>query len=290
MSRHAVLCSALLLSVLATDVSATTRDVIGATPRLKNKAVRWTGDEHHRVLKLDRAKSQSLPANGSALLQPMYSDRCDDATAPSLFTRNGPSQLFATGTYDLGGKRLRFCADAATICQNVAGRPSYSISGGTDLPLADDDLSAATPFTGTFSFPFFGTSYTSMEVSNNGFIRLGTGNTAAATPSLASHTGNTQISGAWVDYDATTGDVNWRQIGNSVVVISWNGLTVKGLGVVGSSQIALHADGVVEIWTSTSLNAVAAPALVGISNAMVTTSQTDLSAAQQCLFYRHLEF
>lgn len=189
MSRHAAarLGAALLVCVLLAGVSATVRDVVGATPRLKNKSVHWTGDPKHRILELERPRSQSLPSNASALLDPLPSDRCDGLTAPSSFTGLvGISQFFASGAFDLGGKIVKFCADATSVCQTASSSPMYSDTTGTLESVADTAFATEFTFTGGFTFPYFGTTYTKVKISSNGMYSRFSGRCFPACPALPS--------------------------------------------------------------------------------------------------------
>lgn len=124
---------------------------------------------------------------------------------------------------------------------------TFSQSNGTFVPITGTVLGTATantsaanlnsnvyPLTLPFSFVFNGTSYSSLNVSTNGFLSFGATAPGTTVTSPISSTTNTAYDGAvsvfgrdltsFFDINGTTGSISWETIGNAPnreVVIQW---------------------------------------------------------------------
>ncbi|MBA4371351.1 MAG: hypothetical protein C0402_00645, partial [Thermodesulfovibrio sp.] len=132
--------------------------------------------------------------------------------------------------------------------------PAYSFtdisgSGGTLLSLGDDALSGAIPL--GFSFNFYGTQYSSVHVSSNGFLTFGSSvdtgccdgrnlNTSFLSP-------NTLVAGYWTDLNPDPinggGTIHYRTAGSPgsrTFTVQFLNVPLVGGTTTASFQIILH--------------------------------------------------
>ena len=124
-------------------------------------------------------------------------------------------------------------------------------STGTQLPIvsAADDMTENTNI--GFSFPFFGTSYTNMNVSSNGNIQFPPSNSAAFgnSPIPSIFTPNNALYPLWDDFDfRPAGDVYVQTLGAGSTlrrIVQWNQVPQFGStsGGVSTFQAVLFANG-----------------------------------------------
>ena len=133
---------------------------------------------------------------------------------------------------------------------NQPGGPVYAFTDiaatGTAVTLGDDASSAA--ITLPFSFPFYGTEYTSLFINSNGILSLGAGTTDftnAAIPTAAAP--NTFIAPYWDDLNPSTGGtIHYKTVGTDFVVQFTNIRPFSGTGAV-SFQAILKPSGEIRL-------------------------------------------
>ena len=128
----------------------------------------------------------------------------------------------------------------------------FTYSGGTALPLADDDWTGAVNI--GFNFCYFGNTFSQLSIGSNGELTFsltpfGAGEnyqTTTVLPNLNEHRGNT-ICGVYKDLDnRTTGTSGYYTTGvapNRSFVVYWNDVPIYGLACTASLnkyQIVLH--------------------------------------------------
>ena len=143
----------------------------------------------------------------------------------------------------------------------TAGVAGIQNPQGTDINIGDD-ATMEIAFTGAFTFPFFGQSYSSVFVNSDGNISFTEGDSASTgrTPSRLIY-GPPRIAPMLTDLDPSSGagsEVRYIQNLDASVHITW--VSVPKFGGTGTStfQIRIFATGVVEIsyttisWTGSS--------------------------------------
>jgi PKD repeat protein len=126
-------------------------------------------------------------------------------------------------------------------------------TGMSTVALGDDAVSGA--ITLPFSFPFYGTNYSSLYISSNGFVTLGSnaGGTALSNGAIPSTgTPNAAIYAYWDDLnpaDTTApGTIRHGATGDGNFVVSWEGVPIYGQSTLPLSfQIVLAPSGLVQI-------------------------------------------
>jgi len=155
---------------------------------------------------------------------------------------------------------------------------SASATGGTLLPLGDDDTRAvALPF----SFPFFGKTYSQLYVNSDGNVTFGGGDSSSSDRGFGRFTSDLpRIAGLFDDLDpsvATSPSGVRVTVEPTRAVISWVGVPeYSSFGVAQGQtfQIRLNADGRVEI----AFHGISAlDAVVGISPGNLTSPATLVS-------------
>jgi hypothetical protein len=150
---------------------------------------------------------------------------------------------------------------------------------GTPLSTYGDDVEES--ITLPFSFPFFGTSYTTLRIGYNGGVTFGADQVGFANTSFAtSLTDRPDIGCWWDDLEATEALRWWHDDDNDRVIVSWNNIphfSVDGDTI--SFQLMLYEDGAIEChYTDTDLGDVtynlAASATIGISNTTAGVTST----------------
>ena len=151
------------------------------------------------------------------------------------------------GTIDLADSRIRFVpvdtADLYEPCFEEFAALPYDPAGGVPLGLGDDSFEQIDL---PFSFPFYGSVYDVAFVGSNGYLTFESGDTAYGE-SIGAHFDRPRISMLFDDLNPSVGGaVSWRNFGN-VVVVTWSGVAEYNTTNSNTFQIALHANGEMEL-------------------------------------------
>lgn len=182
--------------------------------------------------------SITLSNTGAGTLYYEAATRQEDGAVPAGTT----NYVYATSD-DVGGPTASFTDISGTGTQLLGGINSNEVLSTVALP---------------FSFPYFGTSYTSIRVSDNGFVTVDTGfNSATQTPeplpSLSAADG--VIAAYWADHflwSTPPSSIYFQDMGDGRFIVQWNDIArIFGGGFVNSNrlstfQIILHNDGTIE--------------------------------------------
>ena len=147
------------------------------------------------------------------------------------------------GSIDLDDSQIRFVpidtADVYAPCYQPITVLPYEPSGGNTIGLGDDayqDISLP------FSFPFYGSTYSTVYVGSNGYVTFESGDTTYSE-SFGVHFDRPRISLLFDDLNPSAGgSVNWKTIGDAFVV-TWNGVAEYGTSNSNTFQLALFANG-----------------------------------------------
>jgi hypothetical protein len=153
------------------------------------------------------------------------------------------------GTIDAGG----YTATAApSSFVDISSSGSISTATGDD----SSQLLSATQL-GGFTFPFFGTNYTSVGFSTNGLITFPTGNSTFTNTNLSASPSQAAIAVLWDDlFNPNTGTgaassrIYWQVIGagaDQQLVIQWNNVRRLGGSTLFSFQAVLSANGAIQL-------------------------------------------
>lgn len=116
-------------------------------------------------------------------------------------------------------------------------------AGGTIVAAGDD---VAQGINLPFTFNFYGTNYTSLYVTSNGFISFGSSSTAYSNSCLpSSSTPNNAIYAFWDDLvpnGGSNGNVYAKQTGAGEFVIQWNNVRKYGASEYNTFEIILRSD------------------------------------------------
>ncbi|MEQ8924442.1 MAG: PKD-like domain-containing protein, partial [Fulvivirga sp.] len=130
---------------------------------------------------------------------------------------------------------------ALTLCDDCGGGP----------PFPNEDVNIG------FTFNFYGTDYTLVNVNNNGFLQFGgstSGIQAYTSDPLPTINPTNFIAGVWDDLDPTTGTIEYFTTGSGdfeIFVINFTGVRYFGLSTTVSFQIQLHeTSNIIEIHSS----------------------------------------
>jgi hypothetical protein len=126
----------------------------------------------------------------------------------------------------------------------------------------------------SFPFPFYGNNFSSIYVSSNGYITLGTPNAGYSNYPLPSTSAPINlIAGFWDDLNTTgTGDIYFKDYGDHAV-IQYNNVPFYGGGGSLTFQIVLNRDGTIYYYYK-SMTGTLTSATVGIQNQTATTGLT----------------
>jgi len=165
-----------------------------------------------------------------------------------------PTILQPGEDFDLGGKMLTFTPKAGGGYTIGIAVGAINPNLGTNLALGDDASTGALPL--GFSFPFFGTSYSSVFTNSNGYVTF-----AAASGFINFNSGSDlstvldriaegfpRIAGLWNDLDPTLGGGVFFNALPDRVLITWN--AVPRFGAPGTShtfQITLFPSGGIQL-------------------------------------------
>ena len=188
------------------------------------------------------------------------------------------------------------CAPSAALAQSggpdpfgyIYGPSTYDFvaiaSTGTGLNLSDDGRASVTlPISWASGFSFYGVTYTSVQVSANGFFGFGLSvSTSYINYCLPWGSDNVDVAVFWDDLNpANGGDVYWEyDTVNDRMIISWEGVPHYPNVGLASFQAHLYQDGAIELhWQDTdfgdALYDAGAGATIGIQNGVGGTQATD---------------
>lgn len=209
-------------------------------------------DYYFAILATDEPGNVTLDDNGGA------GYRFSTPDAPDFLY-----ELF-TNDNDLDYQSFTFTPDGSLsgyrVCRAPAADFPTATAGGVALTLSDN-ANQRVNLSGGRSFPFFGVSYTSFYVADNGYITFNVGDTDA-TESVADHFSLVRISALFDDLDPTAGGaISYRQLSDRMAV-SWQSVPEKGQTTPNSFQIEMFFDGRI---TLTYLQVSATDGLVGLS-------------------------
>lgn len=190
-----------------------------------------------RVNALDEAGNTTLDDNGGSCYGFL--------TVPALeyFTEE------FNGDFDLNGSSVTFTPNGSPdfyeACQEaIAGYPVDPFVS-QQLSLGDDDF-VQMNITGGQSVSLYGTSYTSVYVSSNGYVTFGQGDDDY-DESLGEHFALPRVAGLYDDFNPSQGgNVGWIQANDSVI-ITWHLVPQYNTGDQNSFQVQLYFDGRVKI-------------------------------------------
>ena len=159
------------------------------------------------------------------------------------------------------GEAFDLAGQSVTFTPKPGGGYTIGIAGGTINPNLGTNLglgndASTGPLALGFTFPFFGTSYTSLFVNSNGYVTFGTASTfinfnsgsdlSTVLDGMAESF--PRIAGLWNDLNpSASGGVFFNALADRVL-ITWN--AVPRFGTPGSSntfQIALFPSGVIQL-------------------------------------------
>ena len=169
-----------------------------------------------------------------------------DGTDCYVFTVPDALDFYAEqfgGSIDLEDSQIRFVpietADVYAPCYEATSVLPYSPSGGNSINLGDDSYeSVSIPF----SFPFYGSSYTTAYVGSNGYLTFESGDTTYGE-SFGVHFDRPRISMLFDDLNPSAGgSVSWKTVGDAFVV-TWDGVAEYGTTNSNTFQTVLFASG-----------------------------------------------
>ena len=148
-----------------------------------------------------------------------------------------------SGSIDLEDSQIRFVpidsADVYAPCHETIASLPYDPSGGNTISLGDDSFETVSI---PFSFPFYGSSYTTAFVGSNGYLTFESGD-STYNESFGVHFDRPRISMLFDDLNPTAGgSVNWKTVGDAFVV-TWNGVAEYGTTNNNTFQVALFPSG-----------------------------------------------
>ncbi|MCK4342702.1 MAG: hypothetical protein KAY37_13375 [Phycisphaerae bacterium] len=195
---------------------------------------------------------------------------------PDYFT-----EQFTSG-FDLENFSVTFIPGGSGNYYSLCGEEITELptdpSGGTTLPLSDDDYESVSPSTNVW---LYGTSYSSFYVGSNGYITFGSGDTDY-NESLTDHFNRPRVSAVFDDLNPSSGGtVSWKETADHVAV-TWENVPEFSSGNSNTFQIELYFDGKITIsWLRVDSN----DSVVGLSQGLGMPADyiaSDLSAAGPC--------
>ncbi len=194
------------------------------------------------------------------------------------------TELFNSNDNDLDNLTVTFTPDGSAsfyhACTGEATAFPTDPSGGTALPLSDDDYESVSPSGGQVSL--YGSSYSVFYVGSNGYITFTAGDTEY-NESIADHFSLPRISGLYDDLNPSSGGtVSWKELGDRVAVTYEN---VPEYGPTGSNsfQVEMFFNGTIRI---TWLAIGATDGLAGLSGGNgipLDFEESDLSGYPACV-------
>jgi len=190
-------------------------------------------------------------------------------------------EAFASGSadFDLIGKSVSLRPSQSWAC--ISDADSFPESPeGTEASLGDDD-SQQVSFSGGFSFPFFGSAYSSVFIGSNGYLTFGSSDNRYSG-SLNVHNSLPRVSAVFTDLNPRSGgSVRYSQQEEKFVVTFVDVPTYGNSANLQSFQIALHSDGAITI-TYLQVSTTAA-VVTGVSSGSTADAVSkDLSTVPAC--------
>jgi hypothetical protein len=187
------------------------------------------------------------------------------------------------GNYDMSYTSVTYSPDGSfdyyDACLATVSEFSTDPTGGTTLPLSDDDSEPVTLTGGSVSL--YGTAYTEFHVGSNGYITFTTGDTDLSE-SLDDHFDLPRISGLYDDLSPNqSGTISWKELADRAAV-TWEDVTEYSAGNQNSFQIEMFFDGRIVV---TYLGVAAVDGLVGLSAGLGTPpdfAMSDMSGYGSC--------
>ncbi len=184
--------------------------------------------------------------------------------------------------FDLNGFAVAIIPDGSGDYYQICGWEIDELptdpTGGTTLPLSDDDYETVTPGK---PVSLYGTSYNSFHVGSNGYITFTAGDTDYSE-TLEEHFEMPRISGMYDDLNPSTGGlVSWK-VDADHVAVTWDGVPEYSATGANTFQISMYFNGEIHIaW----LNLTALDGICGLSNGGGVPAdyiESDLSASGPC--------
>ncbi|MHC4675778.1 MAG: C25 family cysteine peptidase, partial [Planctomycetota bacterium] len=196
------------------------------------------------------------------------------------------AELFDAADNDLDNISITLIPDGMvnyyTTCVESTSVLPTDPSGGTPLPLSDDDYEPV-PLSGGATVSLYGESYGDGEVSagSNGYLTFGAGDTDY-TESLADHFNLPRISALFDDLNPSAGGtIGYKQLGDRLAV-TWENVPEYSTSNANTFQIEMFFNGQIRIsWLAIE----ATDGLAGLSDGLGIPSnftESDLSAYGVC--------
>jgi hypothetical protein len=151
--------------------------------------------------------------------------------------------ITATNPFDLDGKSFSFEPAGANSYRVSSTSTGFNASGGTRIPLSDDD---SRPISLEFSFTFYGASYTSVYVNSDGNLTFNTPDAESTDRDLARFAyGPPRISAFFNDLDPSTGSISFRRDSDGIVFI-WENVPQFDTNNANSFSMKLFTNGIIE--------------------------------------------
>ena len=174
-------------------------------------------------------------------------------TAPTVsVSNNGPicngATVSLTPTVTASAPPVIAGGMSATTVAYSTAAATGTVNAG---PSGDDVVSGAIAL--PFAFNYYGTSYSNIYISTNGFVTFnGASGSGCCSGQAIPNTFSPVIALAWYDLNAAAGTITYYQSGSSFVV-DFNGVGTFTAGGNVTGQIVLNADGSIQI-NSTSIS------------------------------------
>lgn len=197
-----------------------------------------TGQKDHDVAAAFYDVPESIKPDG---LLGLADDNWSDGTQSYVYTFRNPTDGSAPNPVDLAVPgNLTFTPAGPGQLRAAAAPASFDPAPGSDLHLGDDTTSeVALPFT----FPFLGTSYSSVFVNSNGNITFGAGDLAAGGGLLAMQTGPPRIAPFFRDLDPSKSGSVSASVRSDRLVVTWSGVPAYGIPSSNTFQVTLARTG-----------------------------------------------
>ncbi len=197
-------------------------------------------------------------------------------STPQVNVTASPTTICPGGTTNLTDAVTSPLAGSSNYIAYAIPYAPISLTSATAGPVGDNVNATATLL---FSFDFYGTSYSSMNISSNGYINFGaasTSFTASALPSAVAPLA--MIAPFWHNLNAGSGAISYATVGTApyrTFVIKFNGVADASGGGTNSGQIALYeTSNIIEMFISQANTASTYLGVCGIQNAAGSLAAT----------------
>jgi hypothetical protein len=204
---------------------------------------RGTGQTEYMIKQSDRHKKELQSLGLSQQQQPAH---ISQDVGEIAVIEGSPSTIIDPNGFDLQRKRIILTETSGDYKLRVRGG-SVSSSQGSPVTLGDDD-SLQVAFTSGFSFPFFGTTYTSVFINSDGNLTF-TEKDDASTPRDLFRTlqGPPRVAAFFADLDPSDdGEVRVSQSGTKFRV-TWVDVPEFGTNNHNTIQVTLYRNGNIQI-------------------------------------------